>query len=107
MLSTDGTCRAFDAKGTGYVRSETIAAVFLQKRSDAKRLYATILHSKTNTDGWKKDGITFPSSEMQKLLLQSVYQELCLDPSKIGYVEAHGTGTPAGLLREIFTSSKK
>ncbi|CAF5061856.1 unnamed protein product, partial [Rotaria sp. Silwood1] len=40
MLSNDGTCRAFDSNGTGYVRSETIATIFIQKRQDAKRLYA-------------------------------------------------------------------
>ena len=96
MLSNDGACRAFDSNGTGYVRSETVATVFIQKRNDAKRLYATILHSKTNTDGWKKDGITFPSGQMQKALLENIYQELRLDPSQIGYVEAHGTGTRAG-----------
>ena len=47
MLSADGACRAFDTSGTGYVRSETVATVFIQKRHDAKRLYATLLHSKT------------------------------------------------------------
>jgi fatty acid synthase, animal type len=97
MLSNDGACRAFDANGTGYVRSETVATVFIQKRTNAKRFYATVLHSKTNTDGWKKDGITFPSGTMQKQLLDSIYDELHLDPNRIGYVEAHGTGTRAGL----------
>lgn len=100
MLSNDGACRAFDSSGTGYVRSETVATVFIQKRQDAKRLYATLLHSKTNTDGWKKDGITFPSGEMQKTLLENIYNELHLDPNHVGYVEAHGTGTRAGKCRE-------
>ena len=96
MLSADGACRAFDSHGTGYVRSETVATVFIQKRQDAKRFYATVLHSKTNTDGWKKDGITFPSGDMQKALIESIYDELHLDPTRVGYVEAHGTGTRAG-----------
>ncbi|CAF3688455.1 unnamed protein product [Adineta steineri] len=101
MLSNDGACRAFDSSGTGYVRSETVATVFIQKRQDAKRLYATLLHSKTNTDGWKKDGITFPSGAMQKTLLENIYNEIHLDPNLVGYVEAHGTGTRAGDPQEI------
>ncbi|CAF3463515.1 unnamed protein product [Rotaria sp. Silwood1] len=112
MLSNDGTCRAFDSNGTGYVRSETVATVFIQKRQDAKRLYATLLHSKTNTDGWKKDGITFPNGEMQKNLLENIYKEIHLDPNCIGYVEAHGTGTRAGdpqemnSITEVFCSKR-
>ncbi|UJR12471.1 hypothetical protein I4U23_016646 [Adineta vaga] len=106
MLSNDGTCRAFDANGTGYVRSETVATVFIQKRQDAKRLYATLLHSKTNTDGWKKDGITFPNGEMQKVLLEDIYNEIHLDPNRVGYVEAHGTGTRAGDPQEINSITK-
>ncbi|CAF3963829.1 unnamed protein product [Rotaria sp. Silwood2] len=112
MLSNDGTCRAFDSNGTGYVRSETVATVFIQKRQDAKRLYATLLHSKTNTDGWKKDGITFPNGEMQKNLLENIYKEIHLDPNCVGYVEAHGTGTRAGdpqemnSITEVFCSKR-
>ncbi|PRD37910.1 UNVERIFIED_CONTAM: Fatty acid synthase [Trichonephila clavipes] len=42
------------------------------------------------------DGITYPSYEMQKRLMQEVYQECKLSPSQISYVEAHGTGTIVG-----------
>jgi fatty acid synthase, animal type len=96
MLSDDGKCRAFDADASGYVRAETIGVVFIQKHCEAKRLYATLLHSKTNTDGWKKDGVTYPSGRMQQQLLEAIYEEIDLDPSLVGYVEAHGTGTRAG-----------
>jgi len=41
-------------------------------------------------------GITFPSGELQKRLLQEVYQEADVDPSLVSYVELHGTGTAAG-----------
>lgn len=46
-------------------------------------------------------GITFPSGDMQKLLLQQVYSEACIDPVRVTYVEAHGTGTKAGDPQEI------
>ena len=46
-------------------------------------------------------GITFPSGEVQKRLLQSVYQEANVDPTEVSYVEAHGTGTKAGDPQEL------
>ncbi|CAF1407326.1 unnamed protein product [Didymodactylos carnosus] len=94
MLSADGACRAFDSTGSGYVRSETVGIIYIQKRYDSKRFYATLLHSKTNTDGFKKEGITFPSGHVQQRLLEDIYKEINLDPRMIVYVEAHGTGDP-------------
>ncbi|CAK9827746.1 Fatty acid synthase [Anthophora retusa] len=101
MLSSDGTCRAFDADGKGYVRSEAVSALFLQKAKDARRVYATIIHSKTNTDGNKVQGITFPSGDMQNKLMREVYAEAGVNPTDVVYVEAHGTGTKVGDPQEI------
>jgi len=42
--------------GDGYVRSETIMAIYLQKKESAKRIYATVVHSKSNSDGYKDQG---------------------------------------------------
>ncbi|XP_076458650.1 fatty acid synthase-like isoform X1 [Babylonia areolata] len=103
MLSPDGKCKSFDASGDGYCRSETVGTVFLQKAPDAKRVYATVVHSGTNADGNKERGITFPSGEVQKELLQQVYYEAGIAPSSVAYVEAHGTGTKAGDPQEVNT----
>lgn len=56
-------------------------------------MYATVVNAKTNTDGNKEQGITFPSGEMQKKLIKEVYAEVGVNPSDVVYVEAHGTGT--------------
>jgi fatty acid synthase len=48
-------------------------------------------------------GITFPSGDIQKRLLQEVYSEACIDPTQVSYVEAHGTGTKAGDPQEVNT----
>lgn len=101
MLSPDGTCKAFDADGKGYVRSETVSALFLQKSKDARRVYATVIHSKTNTDGNKVEGITFPNGQMQNKMMREVYAEAGVNPADIVYVEAHGTGTKVGDPQEI------
>ncbi|XP_049809979.1 fatty acid synthase isoform X1 [Schistocerca nitens] len=101
MLSPQGMCKAFDASGNGYVRSEAAVVIYLQKSSQAKRVYATIVNAKTNTDGYKTQGITFPSGEMQKKLVKEVYAEVGLNPSDVSYVEAHGTGTKVGDPQEV------
>lgn len=77
----------------GYTRSEGICVIFLQKACDAKRVYATVVHAKSNCDGYKEQGITYPSGQMQKALLEEFYNECAISPTVLGYIEAHGTGT--------------
>ncbi|GMR51168.1 hypothetical protein PMAYCL1PPCAC_21363, partial [Pristionchus mayeri] len=96
MLSGRGSCRSFDESGDGYVRTEGVAAIFLQRRNVAHRLYATVLHAKSSTDGNKEQGITYPSGERQSYLLEEVYNEAGIDPNDVYYVETHGTGTKVG-----------
>lgn len=96
MLSEDGACKHLDADGKGYVRSETCSVIFLQKKPEAKRIYATVVHAKTNTDGSKEEGITFPSWSSQMKCMSDTITEAGVDPNDVEYVEAHGTGTPAG-----------
>ncbi|XP_063406377.1 fatty acid synthase-like [Mytilus trossulus] len=103
MLSKDGTCKSFDASGDGYCRSEGVVAVFIQKQNVSRRIYCTILHARSNNDGRKEKGITFPSGSAQKQLLQSLYRDIGVDPGSVEYVEAHGTGTQAGDPQELNT----
>ncbi|XP_048759235.2 fatty acid synthase-like [Ostrea edulis] len=103
MLSPEGTCKSFDASGNGYCRSEGIVVVYLQMKPDAKRIYSRVVHSKTNSDGKKEQGITFPSGDIQKRLLDDVYEDAGVAPNKVVYVEAHGTGTKAGDPQEVNT----
>ena len=77
--------------------------MYLQKAKDAKRIYGTFVHAKTNCDGFKEMGITFPSSDVQTILLQEFYEECGVNPNDIDFVEAHGTGTKAGDPAEINT----
>ncbi|XP_013778686.1 fatty acid synthase-like [Limulus polyphemus] len=101
MLSVDGKCKAFDASGNGYVRSEAASVVFLQRASEARRIYATVVHVKTNTDGFKEQGVTFPAGHVQQELLNEVYTEAGLSANDVVYVEAHGTGTKVGDPQEL------
>ncbi|RLU25189.1 hypothetical protein DMN91_003281 [Ooceraea biroi] len=113
VLSSTGFCRPFDEDAYGYMRSETVAVVYLQKAKNAKRIYATMVYAKTNCDGYKEQGITFPSSEMQGTLLQQSYDECGMPVTCLAYMEAHGTGTRVGdpeeinALKRVFCKNRK
>jgi len=77
----------------GYVRSEAIVAIYVRKSSDAKRIYATVVGTSTNTDGFKLEGATYPSRSVQSRLIRDAYARANLHPTDVHYVEAHGTGT--------------
>ncbi|XP_055905959.1 fatty acid synthase-like [Eupeodes corollae] len=96
VLSHVGVCSPFDQKANGYVRSEGVAAIYLQRRKDACRIYATLVHSKTNCDGYKPEGITYPSGKIQEKLLTEFYNDVRISADDIGYMEAHSTGTVVG-----------
>ncbi|MCL4114250.1 UNVERIFIED_CONTAM: hypothetical protein GTU68_038127 [Idotea baltica] len=99
MLSPRGRCRAFDATGDGYVRSEGSAVLFLKPLEDAERdgdpIHAVIVDTAINSDG-KTNGITLPSTEGQANLLDTIYKRAGIKPDDLSYVEAHGTGTAVG-----------
>lgn len=80
----------------GYCRSEAVVAILLQKKSAARRIYATVLNTRTNNDGYKPEGITFPSMSAQRILMKETYAEAGVNPLDVKYMEAHMTGTPAG-----------
>lgn len=98
LLSKDGKCKTFDESGDGYVRSEGIVVLFLQKASFARRIYSTILNVRTNNDGSKSSSITTPSGEKQSRLIRETYEDIGLSPNGVLYVEAHGTGTKVNYL---------
>lgn len=102
VLSPDGISRSFDNGGNGYARADAISVMFLQRRKDAKRVYADIVHVLGNNDGYKAGSITAPSGIAQGQLFTRLYDEIKLDPVNVKYVEGHVTGTIIGDLQECF-----
>ncbi|XP_050425474.1 fatty acid synthase [Adelges cooleyi] len=101
VLSMDGRCKSFDEAANGYVRSEAVCVVYLQKSKCAKRIYARLIHAKTNCDGYKEQGITYPSGPLQQRLLEEFYEECEIKPNTLAWIEAHGTGTKVGDPEEV------
>ncbi|KAK9884212.1 hypothetical protein WA026_005162 [Henosepilachna vigintioctopunctata] len=106
VLGLDGCCKSFDASGNGYVRSEAISCMLLQKSKDSKRIYGKIIHTKTNCDGFKPQSITYPLGDAQKVLLDEFYEECGVDPRDLSYLEAHVTGTKVGDPEEMNAMDK-
>jgi fatty acid synthase len=102
VLAKDGYCRPLDKDACGYTRAEAVSALFLQRKRDAKRVYANLVYTKLNNDGFKKEGITYPNGATQIDLLQGFYRDINVDPSIVEYVEGHSTGTKVGKFRFPF-----
>ncbi|KAJ0175959.1 hypothetical protein K1T71_008133 [Dendrolimus kikuchii] len=93
LLCLDGKTRCFDKKGDGYVRSEAVTSLFLQRAKDAKRIYAEICHVK---GGYlmRQDAEFLPKREVEDLInfIQTFYKEVKVSPKDVEYVEANGSG---------------
>ncbi len=99
MLSVDGRCKAFDAAGNGYVRSEGVGAVVLKPLAaaiaDGDPIHAVVLGSSANQDG-RTSSLTVPSEDSQRAMLKAALSRAGVDPARVQYVEAHGPGTAVG-----------
>lgn len=92
MLAPDGKCKVFSLDRHGYVRSEAIISMLLQKRRHARRIYMKVLGGKMNSDGFSPLGMGCPRADIQLKLIKELYQELNIKPDDISYFEIHGTG---------------
>ena len=98
--SHDGHVRTFDARATGTMFGDSVAAVVLKRLSDAlrdgDRVYAVIRGSAMNNDGAMKVGYTAPSVAGQASVVAAAMKDAGVSPTEIGYVESHGTATELG-----------
>ncbi len=99
MLSADGRCYTFDARGNGFVPAEAIAVAMLKPLDralgDGDHVLGVVLGSEINQDG-RTNGITAPSATSQAALIRRAHQRAGVTSETIDYVEAHGTGTRLG-----------
>ncbi|MFZ5515899.1 MAG: SDR family oxidoreductase [Candidatus Zhuqueibacterota bacterium] len=100
ILSSDGYCRAFDAKATGTVSGNGVGVVVLKRLPDAIAdgdfIYAVIKGAACNNDGSMRVGFTAPGVEGQADVIAMAQAVANVEPETIGYIETHGTGTTLG-----------
>lgn len=116
VRSRDGHTRPFDAEGSGTVFGSGAGVVVLKRLEEALRdgdhIWAVIKGSAINNDGSTKHGMTAPSLEGQREVVQMALRNAGVPGRTIGYVEAHGTGTGKGdptefqALSEAYQTSK-
>ena len=100
VVSPDGHNRTFDADGNGSIYGHGAGTVVLKKLEDAisdrDNIYAIVLGSAINNDGFRKVGYTAPSVEGQAEVITSAHMSAEIEAESISYIEAHGTATPLG-----------
>jgi acyl transferase domain-containing protein len=110
ILSSDGHCRAFDAKANGTVCGNGAGSVVLKRLEDALEdrdyIYGVIRGVAVNNDGSVRVGYTAPGVEGQADAIAEAHAVASVDPESITFIEAHGTGTPIGDPIEIEALTK-
>lgn len=70
-------------------RSESCVSIVLQKASEAKRSYGTLLNA-TGLFGETDDLLCHYSNKHYKEVLINAYKEAKVDPGKVAYIEGEG-----------------
>jgi len=117
IFSTDGHCRAFDARATGTIGGSGIGIVVLKTLeeafSDKDNILAIVKGTAVNNDGMNKAGYSAPSREGQTKVIRTALHVSGVNPETITYLETHGTGTELGdpieieALKQAFHTKKR
>ncbi|XP_063896402.1 fatty acid synthase [Helicoverpa armigera] len=98
-LCQDGKTKSFDENADGCTKSEAINVLFLQKAKDALRIYADVLHVKSEFTGLLP-GETGPrygfyrDVDKTKNFIKTFYEEAKVPAQAVEYVEAFGCALP-------------
>lgn len=100
MLSPQGVSKSYSQEANGYGRGEAVGVVILRRLPEAEllhdRIYARILATRVNHDGYTAKPITKPSQIMQQELFELTCADARIRPVDVTYVEDHVTGTQVG-----------
>ena len=118
ILSSDGHCRAFDAKAQGTVFGSGVGIVVLKRLeeaiADGDCIHAVIKGSAINNDGSLKVSYAAPSVDGQAEVIVEALSNAGVEADSVTYIETHGTGTALGdpieiqaLTKAFHTSTQK
>lgn len=92
LLSPDGTTRAFDADAQGYARSDGVVVLYIQKASEARRSYASIVNVATTFDGNREGTLQDISVENLATFMNEFYEKIPIKPENVEFLETYGCG---------------
>lgn len=85
----------------GYALSESCVAFFLQRESDARRNWATVIGADHKFFGQKQGSILAFDGRPAKEMLRQLYSRCQVDPASVCYIEADGSGVKVSKLHLI------
>ncbi len=110
ILSPDGECRTFDARGRGSVMGNGLGVVTLKRYQEAIEdgdyIYAVVLGSAFNNDGSQRVSYTAPGLDGQTGVIAEALGQAGVDIETISCIEAHGTATELGDTVELAAMMK-
>lgn len=66
--------------------------MYLQRAKNAKRIYATAVSARTNTEGFRLEGAIYPTNVQQIELFKEVLDIAKIRPADVDYVESSACG---------------
>ncbi|XP_060835401.1 fatty acid synthase-like [Rhopalosiphum padi] len=112
-LTKSAQTKPFSSDADGYNRSEACIVLYLQKASEAKRSYGTLLNVKSMQFGNHIENITeYDGNHFKSLLLDS-YKEANIDPATVDFIEAYGSGIKSedamelNIMEEVFCTENR
>ncbi|XP_025202473.1 fatty acid synthase-like [Melanaphis sacchari] len=100
-VSPDGKSRPFDVSGQGTARSDAVVIAYLQHAKNAKRVYATAVSARTNTEGFRLEGAIYPSNTQQIELFREALDIAKINPTDVDYIESSACGDQLGDAQEL------
>ncbi|EEZ97866.2 fatty acid synthase [Tribolium castaneum] len=91
LLSADGSTRAYDIDAQGYARSDGVVVLYIQRASDAKRSYASIVNVATQFDGNREGTLLDIDSNNMAEFISDFYKDIDVDPKDVEFVETYGS----------------
>ncbi|XP_075210568.1 fatty acid synthase-like [Lycorma delicatula] len=101
FLTFEKNAKPFDVNANGYIQSEAVVILFLQRKQDARRIYATVVHSNTCPFGLRNAPFTHCPEQPIVSFLKEFYLECQVDPKSVNFVEADGCAIKENDLTEL------
>eukprot|EP00102_Acyrthosiphon_pisum_P016442 XP_008187406.1 PREDICTED: fatty acid synthase-like [Acyrthosiphon pisum] len=105
--------KSFSSDADGYNRSEACIVMYLQKASEAKRSYGTLLSVRSVQFGDHEGHITEHNGNHFKSLLLDSYKQANIDPASVEYIEAYGSGIKSedamelNIMEKVFCTKRR